>query len=145
MSTRKEQEQIDVAQFMPSNTRHAVADGRDVWFFKKQTEVLIEFEIAVYYDSDEKGYCAQLVSPEIEEAWKDQHVGHLFRDGVICMGWESMRTRKTLKESFAKACLWAEGMGIMIFSHANGTPCEFPFSENCSAEEADNARRQGTT
>lgn len=141
MATRKEQEHIDVVRFMPANTRRVVADGKDVWIFRKQTEVRIEFEIAIYYDSDEGGYCAQLVSPEIEEAWKDQHVGHLFRDGVICMGYASMRTRKTLKESFAKACLWAEGMGIMIFSQANGTPCEFPFSENNSADEARSALR----
>jgi hypothetical protein len=141
MATRKEQERIDVARYMPANTKHVVTEGKDVWIFKKQTEVMIEFELAIYYDADEGGYCAQLVSPEIEDAWKDQHVGHLFRDGVICMGYESMRTRKTLKESYAKACLWSEGMGIMIFSHANGTPCEFPFSENNSADEARNALR----
>lgn len=143
MVTRKEQERIDVAQYMPTNTRHVVADGKDVWIFKKQTEVQIEFEIAIYYDSDEekKGYCAQLVSPEVEESWKSPHLGHLFSDGVICMGWESQRTRKTLKESFAKACLWAEGMGIMIFSQLNGTPCEFPFSKDNSPDEAHNALR----
>ena len=141
MSRRREQERVDVAQYMPSNTRHIYVDGRDLWVFKKQTEVRIEFEIAIYYDPDEKGYCAQLVSPDVEEAWKGPHVGHLFDDGVICFGGDSMRTRRTLREAFAKSCLWAEGMAIMIFSHANGTPCEFPFSSNNSPDEAYNALR----
>ena len=141
MATRKEQERIDVARDMPANTRHVFADGKDVWIFRKKTEVNIEFEIAIYYDSDEGGYCAQLVNPEIEELWKNPHIGHLFNDGVICMGWDSQRTRKTIIESFAKACFWAEGMGIMIASHLNGTPIEWPFGKDNSPEEAKDAFR----
>ena len=35
MATRREQERIDVARYMPGNTRHVVADGKDVWIFQK--------------------------------------------------------------------------------------------------------------
>jgi hypothetical protein len=143
MSKRKEQEAQDVAMYLPSNTRRIHADGRDIWIFRKNTELQVVFEIAIYYDPDERGYCAQLVSPEIENDWKDVHVGHLFQDGIICMGYNppSMRARYTLKEAYAKACLWAEGMAIMIMSHRNHTPCEFPFSDNNSSDEAFDARR----
>lgn len=141
MATRREQDASDVANYLPANTRLVRADGRDIWIFTKQTEVRIAFEIAIYYDLDEKGYCAQLVSPDVEDAWREIHTGHLFRDGVICLGGDSMRTRRTLREAFAKACLWSEGMAIMIFSQAQGTPCEFPFSINNTVEEARNALR----
>jgi hypothetical protein len=141
MATRREQEVMDVARYLPSNTRLVQAEGRDIWIFTKQTEMFIEFEIAIYYDLDERGYCAQLVRPDIENAWKNAHVGHVFFDGVICFGGDSMRTRRTLREAFAKACLWSEGMAIMIFSHVHGTPCEFPFSMNNLVDEAHNASR----
>lgn len=136
MATRREQDRLDVASYMPSNTKHVVTEGRDIWIFKKQTELCIEFEIAVYYDPDERGYCAQLVSPEIESRWKSPHIGHLFDDGVICFGGESSRTRKTIREAFAKSCLWAEGMAIMIMSRAQGVPCQFMLSNNNSEQEA---------
>ena len=138
MATRREQEQRDVATFMPANTRLAVIDGRNVWIFRKQTQVGIVFEIGLYYDPDEdpQGYCASVVSPQIEKAWRTPHIGHIFADGVLCYGAPSMRTRKTLREAFARSCLWAEGMAIMIASRKNGTPCEFPFSSNNTSDEA---------
>lgn len=143
MSSRRERDLAVVAQQMPANTIHTEIDGRDVFVFHKMTEMGIVFEIAVYYDQDEGGYSAQLVSPEVEAAWKDQHVGHLFFDGVICMGQNPMRTRPTLLDAYGRACLWAEGMAIMIRSHEAGTPCEFPFSINNSSAEARDALRGG--
>lgn len=136
MSSRRDREWQEVRRIMPNNTRLVSADGRDIWLFKKNTEVGIEFEIGIYYDPDEDGYCAQLVSPEVESSWKNAHVGHLFADGVICMGGSSMRTRRTLKESFSKSCLWAEGMALMIVSYDSRTPIPFPFSNNNSESEA---------
>jgi hypothetical protein len=112
-------------------------DGRDAFIFEKDTEVGIPFTIAVYYDPDEHGYCAQLIGPEVEEAWKSIHVGHLFPDGVICLGGSNMRAKASLREAFAKSCLWAEGMAIMIASHLRGEPSEFPFSNNNSPDEVE--------
>jgi hypothetical protein len=127
-----------VTQYLPTSTRHQSIGGRNVWIFKKVTEVGITFEIALFYDPDEDppGYCAQLVSPEIEDAWQNPHIGHIFPDGVICLGGSSMRTRETLKESFSKSCLWAEGMAIMIQSRLAGRASEFPFSINNRPSEA---------
>ena len=135
MSSRKERDLAESRLFMPSNTMYVQQDGRDAFIFEKDTEVGIPFTIAVYYDPDEHGYCAQLVGPNVEDAWKDQHVGHLFRDGVICLGADRMRSRDTLREAFARSCLWSEGMAIMIASHLKGEPSEFPFSNNNSPDE----------
>ena len=136
MSSRQERDSSDVKQYMPANTMHISQDGRDLYVFEKDTEVGIHFTIAVYYDPNERGYCAHLVSPAIEESWMNAHVGHIFADGVICFGGEQMRTRRTLREAYAKSCLWAEGMAIMVASHLAGTPHEFPFSSNNSPGEA---------
>lgn len=132
MSARYDRDRAAVAQYLPADTPYHKVNGLDVWTFTKSTELGIQFVISLYFDPDESipGYCAQLVSPEIEEAWMNQHVGHLFTDGVICFGYESMRTRKTLREAYAKSCLWAEGMAIMIQSQLNGMPTHFPFSNN---------------
>ena len=118
---------------MPDSTLYVEESGRDTFIFVKNTELRIPFTIAIYYDPDERGYCAQLLTPKIEEAWKNAHVGHLFSDGIICLGGGSMRTRQTMRESYAKACLWAEGMAAMITSHLAGEPSEFPFSRNNDA------------
>lgn len=128
---------MEVQSFLPEQTKHYKKDGRDVWVFSKNTELGINFQIALYYDADEStpGYCARLLSPEIEKAWMSPHVGHLFADGAICFGAESMRTRRSLREAFSKSCLWAEGMAIMIASHLNGVPSEFPFSNNNDESE----------
>ncbi len=143
VATRREKDQQEVVRKMPANTRLIQQDGRDIWIFKKNTELKILFEIAVYYDPDERGYCAQLISPQVENSWKNAHVGHLFSDGIICMGFSepSMRSRHTLLEAYAKACFWAEGMSVMIRSHELGTPMPFPFSDNNSPSEAYDARR----
>lgn len=132
MKARFQTEQTQAARYLPKNTRHVQADDRDIWIFEKSTEVGIRFEIALYFDADEDepGYCAQLISPEIESAWRSPHVGHIFSDGVICFGGASMRTRKSLREAFSKSCLWAEGMAIMIVSQLRGSPSFFPFSKN---------------
>lgn len=135
MTSRRDRESQEVRRIMPKDTRLVSADGRDIWLFRKFTEVGIEFEIGIYYDPDEDGYCAQLVSPEVESSWKNAHVGHLFSDGVICLGGTSMRTRRTLAESYSKSCLWAEGMGLMIASYLSGSPIPFPFSNNNSDDE----------
>lgn len=132
MTMRLMTEREQVARYLPRSTRYVNADDRHVWIFEKGTEVGVTFEIALYFDPDEDapGYCAQLVSPEIETAWKSPHVGHIFSDGVICFGGASMRTRKSLREAFSKSCLWAEGMAIMLVGQLNGQPCAFPFSNN---------------
>jgi hypothetical protein len=140
--SRRQADSNTVATKLPHNTTHTVMEGRDVYVFKKHTELGIEFEIAVYFDPDEGGYCGQLFAPAIEDAWKSPHVGHLFSDGVICMGATSMRTRPTLEDAYGRACLWAEGMAIMIRSHQAGSPSEFPFSINNSYAEADDPWRR---
>ena len=121
---------------MPTGTMPIQLNGCDAFVFEKDTEVGIPFTIAIYYDLNERGYCASLVGPEIEASWKNAHVGHLFSDGAICFGGDQMRTRKTLREAYAKSCLWAEGMAIMIASHLAGKPHHFPFSNNNSPDEA---------
>lgn len=138
MSSRYDRDRVEVARYLPTTTQYDKLNGRDVWTFRKTTELGIEFFIALYFDPDESspGYCAQLVSPEVEAAWKSPHVGHLFGDGVICFGGENMRTRKTLREAYAKSCLWAEGMAVMIQSQLYGTPTHFPFSNNNHESEA---------
>ena len=138
MSSRYVREQTEVASYLPPNTRHECIDGRDVWIFCKKTTLGVDFEIAIYYDFEESppGYCAQLVSPVIETSWMSPHVGHIFKDGVICLGGESMRTRRTLRESYAKSCLWAEGISVMITSKLIGRPTHFPFSKNNTSDEA---------
>ena len=141
MNRRQRADRTTVANRLPRGTTHSVIQGRDVYVFKKNTEVGIQFEIAVYFDADEGGYCAQLYSPAVEESWKNAHVGHLFEDGVICMGFSSMRTRPTLEDAYGRACLWAEGMAIMMRSYEAGTPSEFPFSINNDSTEAANALR----
>lgn len=137
MSARLRRDQEWVAKYMPKNTWFAKVDERDVWVFQKMTEVGVGFEIAIYFDPTESapGYVAQVRSPPIENAWKSPHVGHIFSDGVICFGGPSSRTRTTMADAYAKACLWAEGMGIMIAAKAIGTPTAFPFSTNNSEEE----------
>lgn len=120
---------------MPDNTLHLEEAGRDTFVFTKNTELGILFTIAVYYDPDERGYCAQLVEPKIERAWQNVHVGHIFSDGVICLGGESQRAKPTLLDAYAKSCLWAEGMAVMVASHLAQEPSEFPFSNNNRPEE----------
>jgi hypothetical protein len=139
MSKRFAKEQEQVSQYLPTSTRHHSLRGKDVWIFKKNTEVGVVFEIALFYDPDEDppGYCAQLLHPKIEAAWQTVHVGHLWPDGVICLGGASFRTRKTLMETFSKSCLWAEGMAIMIQSQLAGRPSEFPFSKNNNPNEVE--------
>lgn len=134
-----EQELAIVKEYLPSDTRYVQdSEGRNIWIFTKNTELDIPFEIAIYHNPSEGGYSAQLISPQLEDTWRDQHVGHLFYDGIICMGRESpgMRARYKLTECYAKACLWAEGMAIMIQSNLLGMPCEFPFSDNNDPSEA---------
>ena len=137
MSNRFERDRAEVAQYLPSNTRYVPADGRDIWLFQKKTELGITFQIALYYDPDEStpGYCAQVVSPPIEDTWKNPHLGHLWSDGVICLGRSSMRTGRSIREAYSKSCLWAEGMAAMIQSHLAGLPSAFPFSNNNSDAE----------
>ncbi len=135
MTTRRERERAAVAEHMPANTRYVRSGGRDVWIFGKRTEVGIDFEIAIYYDPDEAGYCAHLVSPEIEDAWRNPHIGHIFGDGVICLGGASMRSRTKMLDAYAKSCLWAEGIALMLMSKRLGRPTAFPFSVNNTQDE----------
>lgn len=138
MPARQERDRSYVQRYMPANTMQVSENGLEMYVFEKDTEVGIRFTIAVYYDPDERGYCAQLVYPEIEDSWKNPHIGHIFADGVICFGGDQMRTRETLREAYAKSCLWAEGMAIMVASQFAGTPHEFPFSNNNSPGEVQN-------
>jgi hypothetical protein len=135
MNKRYQEELAYRNTFMPAATEYVERSGNHVWIFPKRTEVGIDFKIAIYYSHDEGGYCSQLVSPEIENAWRDPHVGHIFKDGVICLGGASMRSRLHMADAYAKSCVWAEGIAVMIASKAIGSPTSFPFSFNNSDEE----------
>lgn len=136
MASRRERDGADVARYLPRNTRLLSVNGRDVWVFKKNTELGVVFEIGIYFDPDEDGYCAQVISPEIEASWKNAHVGHIFSDAVICMGYGgNPKTRPTLRASYAKSCLWAEGMAAMIQGLRHGRKIPFPFSINNSEND----------
>jgi hypothetical protein len=139
VNARYERDRAVVARHLPPGTLHTRLQGRDVWTFRKQTEVGIPFELAVYYEPDESpsGYCVRLITPQIEAAWKNPHVGHIYADGTICFGGSSpsWRCRHTLLDAYAKACLWADGMAIMLAAKHAGRPCEFPFSNNNSAAD----------
>lgn len=130
MTSRLELDRADVKQYMPDNTEQLTVAGREVYLFSKSTDWNIFFRIAIFYDPDERGYCAQLFGPKIDLKWMNPHVGHIFSDGVICFGGDSMRTRKTLREAYAKSCLWAEGMAVMLHGQLSGRPTSFPFSIN---------------
>lgn len=130
MSARYERERVFVSRNMPANTRYVRQDGRDIWIFTKRTEVGIDFDIAVYHDPDEGGYCARLITPELEAAWRNPHIGHLFPDGVICLGGVSMRWRERMDDAYAKSCVWAEGIAAMLVAKQIGQPTPFPFSIN---------------
>ncbi|MGF6635234.1 hypothetical protein [Paraburkholderia sp. MM6662-R1] len=138
MTTRYEQDRADVSRFLPLDTVHSRIGGQDIWTFTKNSQLNVPFTISIYFAPDEQipGYCAQLIEPTVESAWKNVHVGHLFADGVICLGGASMRTMRTLRDAFAKSCLWAEGMAVMIESRRIGEPRAFPFSINNSQSEA---------
>lgn len=130
MSRRYERERAYVARYMPSNTRFVEQSGRSIWIFTKRTEVDVDFDIAIYFEPDEGGYCARLISPELESAWRHPHVGHIFDDGVICLGDASMRCCSKMEDAFSRSCLWAEGIAIMLVSKRLGHPTVFPFSIN---------------
>ena len=134
MSARLDDERALVARYLPPDTQYLAFEGRDLWLFKKLTQVGITFEMAVYYEPDEipAGYCVRLISPEIEATWRNAHIGHIFSDGTLCFGGTapSARCRYKLTDAYAKACVWAEGMAVMIASHLGGIPTEFPFSNN---------------
>ncbi len=136
MSTRIERDRADVKQYMPDNTQQVSLDGREIYVFGKNTAVNVPFRIAIYYDQDERGYCAQLVGPALKPEWMTAHQGHIFKNGLICFGEDSMKTRKTLREAYAKSCLWAEGMAVMIQSALLGEPTHFPFSINSKEVDA---------
>ena len=136
MANRRERDSAYVALNLPRNTRLLSINGLDVWVFQKNTVLEVVFEIGIYFDPDEDGYCAQVISPEIEASWKNAHVGHIFSDAVICMGYGgSQRTRPTLLASYAKSCLWAEGMAAMIQGLRHGRKIPFPFSINNSEND----------
>lgn len=137
MSARYEQERALVAVHLPSNTRYTMQQGRNVWVFEKGTELGQPFVIAIYFDPDENGYSAQLISPEIEQEWHNPHIGHIFHDGVICLGGppDQWRAAPNMLEVYAKACLWAEGIAVMMVSKRLGQASEFPFSNNNSPGE----------
>lgn len=130
MSSRYERERAFVTRSMPSNTRFVEQGGRSIWIFTKRTEVGVDFDIAIYFEPDEGGYCARLVSPELESAWCNPHIGHIFNDGVICLGGASMRARSKMEDAYSKSCVWAEGIAIMLISKQLGQPSVFPFSTN---------------
>lgn len=136
-SVRLQREVAEVNGYLPPDTQYRNVQGRDVWVVRKQTEFGILFEFAIYFDPDEQipGYCAQVLSPVLERAWKTPHVGHLMPDGVICLGPSSPRTGPTLRWTWARVCLWAEGMAAMIAAHRRGTPIHFPFSSNNSERD----------
>ena len=136
MSTRIERDRADVKQYMPDNTQQVTVDGREIYVFGKNTAVNVPFRIAIYYDENERGYCAQLVGPNLKPEWMTPHKGHIFTDGVICFGGDSARTRNTLREAYAKSCLWAEGIAVMIQSALLGDPTHFPFSINSREGDA---------
>lgn len=145
-NTRQAREQVIVSHHFPRETTRVVRDGREVWVFPKRTELGTEFTLAVYMDPDEGGYVAQLVSPELEQAWRHPHIGHIFKDGVICLGkcmingTSTMRATNDMLVAYSKACLWAEGIAVMLQSRQLGTPGEFPFSNNNLPGEVDPAR-----
>lgn len=115
---------------LPASTRKGRVKGLLNFVFIKQTQMGIPFEISLYYDPDEDGYLAQLISPELEREWCNPHIGHIFADGVICVGGDRMRASPDLLTAFSKSCVWAEGIAIMIASRNTGRPTEFPFSDN---------------
>jgi hypothetical protein len=132
---RYDQDRQYVERHMPKGTRHVSMDGKDCWIFIKNTRIGISITLALYYDRDENGYCAQVLEPALPESLKSIHAGHLFSDGVICMGEDSMRTRRTLGEAYGRSCLWAEGIACVLAGHMVGELTEFPFSINNKESE----------
>lgn len=76
-----------------------------------------------YYDGAH--YQVYVISPKLEDYWKNPHTGHIFADGRICFGVDYGSGQPTLKEAFAKSVLWANGISI---ARNGGGP--FPFSAN---------------
>jgi len=129
MISRIEQDRLDVGKYLPEDTRHVVMNGMDVYVFKKTTGVNMIFEIAICYSSGEGGYCASLVMPKIEDIKSNSHTMFLSEDGVLCIGPYGSRVCETLKESFLKSCMWAEGVAFMLKAKQNCDPDwdKFPF------------------
>lgn len=127
---------------MPSNTTHQVISSADVYTFHKRTQVGVSFVLSIYYDQDEGGYSAQVVSPAIERSLQGPHVGHLFDNGIICMGTKTMRACHELSEAYARACLWSEGMAIMIKAREHGQTIAFPFSANSQDDDPNSIWRR---
>lgn len=115
-------------------------DGENLWIVRIQTATPTpphyddpkpgNFEFCIYYDGNAGGYVSRVLEPTLESAWMDPHIGHIFKDGAICFGGHSWRALPSLREAFAKSCLWAEGIAVMLASKHLRQPTHFPFSPN---------------
>lgn len=131
--SRRDNDVEYVLKFMPDNTIHEEIAGRDVFTYKIKTSFNIVFKMAAYFDPELNGYCVQVIEPYIEDKFKTIHSGHIFPNGCICFGGSNSNeymVRKTLAAAYAKSCLWAEGISIML-THPDAA---FVFSSNNNDE-----------
>lgn len=133
-AARRQRELEEVNAYLPSRTRMMRVDSKDVWLVQKDTGMGLRFEFALYFDPNEStpGYCCQVLSPEIERAWKHPHIGHIYSDGILCLGPYNPRTGPSLRFVWARSCIWAEGMAAMLAGKHLGQAVHFPLSINNS-------------
>jgi len=122
---RAEREIETVRKYMPANTQsHITEEGIRGWIYTFYCSFDRPYTMFAYFDGS--FYQVVVVSPIVEERFCNEHTGHIYRDGRICMGYDCNSGRRTLEDAYAKSVLWATGMSSMLLS-GNTT---FPFSIN---------------
>jgi len=120
-SARQLNEARDVEKYLPDNTTPLTTDeGITGWTYSFSCEFGIRYTMFLFFNGG--GYEVMLMSPQLENKYRDAHTGHLYRDGRLCLSAHQMRD---LRETFAKSVLWANGLSAAMKSGA-----EFPFSIN---------------
>ena len=109
--------------YLPAATRFDVVDGFEVFTYTVSTNFGTPVVLSAYFDGS--NYQVKLVSPELEHAWMNPHIGHIFEDGRLCLSTDHGGGQPTLRQAFAKSVVWAEGVAAMLA----GAPV-FPYSMN---------------
>lgn len=107
------------ASHMPPDTEYIDEPEVRGWLYDVTTELGGRYTLLAFFDGRE--YRVKLVAPELEGRI-DEHDGHLYRDGTICLSDRPGAGQASLEEAYSKSVLWALGVDFVLHGYT------FPFS-----------------
>lgn len=103
---RNQQEALDVAQYLPRNTRLVSFGDITGWAYDFKNDLYDDYRMWAYFHSHTSLYRVKMVEPVVPET-VDVHIAHYFESGDLCL--TSEVGARSLRDAYSRSVAFSIG------------------------------------